>query len=125
MFESDFRIFFADLDHGVTPNLGSFQNIGLVYADKVFAAAHRGLECDVGNSFNFGNSVTHRVKTFFSTCKNTVRADTFASGLAEINVTGEFANEQKIQTGNKFGFQGRSSCEFRIANGRTKIHKKA
>ena len=73
----------------------------------MFVAAHSSFKSNVGNSFHFGNGVAHCVKAFFGTGKSAVRADAFASGLTEVNVTGEFANEQKVQTGDKFGFKRR------------------
>ena len=44
-----------------------------------------------------------------------------ASWLAEVNVTGQFADDQQIQSGNDFRFQRRSACQFRIEDGRTQI----
>ena len=125
MFKGDFRIFFADLDHRVAPNLRSFQHIGFIHADKVFAAAHSGFKGNVGNSFHFGNGVAHCVKAFFGTGKSAVRTNAFASGLTKVNVTGQFSNQKKIQAGDKFRLQRGSCSQFRIANGRAKIHEKS
>lgn len=87
----------------------------------LFAPFLRRLESDMGDTTDFRFSVTHCIETFTGTLKRAVRSRTVASWLAEVNVTGQFADDQQIQSGNDFRFQRRSACQFRIEDGRTQI----
>ena len=101
MGELDIRVFFADFFKDFAPQFGGFQNVGFADGADFFAAFLSGLEGNVGNTADFTFAVFHGVVAFaFAVFQN---AD--AARFAEINIAGEFAHNQNIQTGNDFGFE--------------------
>ena len=69
--------------------------------------------------FRFG--ITHGIEAFPGTFESAIRCGTMTAWLAEVNITGQFANNEQIQSGNDFRFQRGSACQFRIQDRRTQI----
>ena len=70
----------------------------------------------MADATDFGFAVDHRIETDALTVFLA-----HAARLAEIDIAGQFADDQDIQPGNDFRFQRRSIGQFRVKNGRTQI----
>ena len=78
----------------------------------------------MGNALDLGLAVTHGVEGFFGTREMPIGRDAAATWLAEVDVSGQFANDQDIQTCNQFGFEAGGAHQLFVANGRAKVGKK-
>ena len=116
-------IFAVYVGDDVSPELKSFQHIGLVHTSQAFVAFLRSLKGDVGDAADFTFCIAHGVETFVLALERTIRAFAHAARLAEIHVAGQFADDQNIKSGNHFRLQRRCTSQLRIQNRRTKIGK--
>ena len=89
-------VLLAHLDHDVFPELEGFQYVRFVHTGYAFAAFARCLKCHMGNALNLGARIAHGVKGFFRAGEVSVGGGASPTGLAEIDVTGEFANDENV-----------------------------
>ena len=119
------RVLQADFGDHVFPQLEGFQHIGLVHAGDALAAFLRGLEGDMGDALDLRARIAHGVKRFFAAGEVAVGGNAPSARLAEVNVTGEFADDQNIQPSHQFGLEAGRVSQLRVANRRAEIGKQA
>ena len=96
MIERYFGVLLCHLGNGVFPELEGFQHVGFVHTGDFFVALHRRLEGHMRDALNLGHAVAHGVKGFLSAREMPIGGDAAASGLTEIDVTREFADDENV-----------------------------
>jgi hypothetical protein len=69
--------------------------------------------------------VAHGVEGFFGTGEVAVGGYTAAAWLAEVNVTGQLADDQDVQTRNQLGLEAGRAYQLLVANGRAEVGEQA
>ena len=92
MGELDFGVFLGDFDHGLAPEHGVLQDVGLVHRTESLVASHGGGEGDVGDAHDFALLVNHGVNG------NQFAIDLAdALGLAKVDAAREFAHAEHVK----------------------------
>ena len=99
MIERDVGIVCGDFDDDLAPKLHRVKNIGLVDRGDASGSRTRGLKRDMRDAGNLRLGITHRVKAFAGTL---FACD--APGRTEINVAGQFADDEDVEARDNFGF---------------------
>ena len=113
----------ADFSDHVFPELEGFQHIGLVDTGHPFAAFARGLERHMRDAFDLGARIAHCVEGFLAAGEMAVGRNTAATRLAEVNVAGQFANDEDVQPRDQFALQTGCIDQLRVANCRAEVGK--
>ena len=116
---------FADLGDHVLPKLEGLQHIGFIDTGDAFAALLRRLKRDVRNALNFWARVAHGVKRFFAAREMPIGGNPPAPGLAEVNVAGEFPDDQDVQACHQLWLEAGSVGELLVANGGPEVCEKS
>ena len=77
------------------------------------------------NALDLGAAVAHGVERFFGTGEVAIGGDAAAAGLAEVNVAGQFTDDENIQAGNQLGLEAGGAHQLLVANGRAEVGKQA
>ena len=125
MVERDVRVFLVHVGDDVFPEREGFQHIRLVDAGQALVALLRRLEGDMGDAADLAFRIAHRIKPFALALERTVRALAHAARLAEINVAGQFADDQDIEARHHFRLQSGGARQFRVQNRRTQVGEQA
>ena len=90
--ELDLGVFLGDFDHGLAPEHGVLQDVGLVDRAESLVASHGSGEGDVGDAHDFALLVDHGING------NEFAIDLAdAFGLAKVDAAGEFTHTQYIK----------------------------
>ena len=125
MFELDVWVLLSDFGDDVLPELESFQHVRFVYAGDFFIALACRLERNVRNTLNFWAAVAHGVEGFLGAGEVTVGCRAPPTRLTKIDVTGQFSNNQDVQSGHQLGLEAGGINQLRVANGRAEVGKQS
>ena len=123
-------VFLADFRHNVFPELKGFQHVGFVHAGDapLFSArlAFAGsLEGNMGNALDLRAAVAHSVEGFLRTGEMPVYCGAAAARLAEVNVAGEFTDDQNVESGYQPGLQAGRIDQLLVTDGGAEVGKQA
>ena len=103
--QRDVRILGVHLGDDLFPELEGLQHVGLVDAGQAVAALAGGLEGDMGDAADFGLRVAHGVEALALAGERAIDRNAHTARLAEIDVAGQFADDQDIESGHHLRLQ--------------------
>jgi hypothetical protein len=109
MRELDIGILLANARHHVAPELRGLEYVGLVDRADLAASRPGGAERDVADALDLRLAVAHGVEAFALG----VRADPHAARLAEVDVTGELAQDHQIEALDHLALERRGTDQLR------------
>ncbi|CAI8236414.1 MAG: Uncharacterised protein [Alphaproteobacteria bacterium] len=121
MFQFNFGKLIANhARHFFMPQKAAFHDIALFRRGQLFAALHRQITGNTGNALNLISFINLRIDA-----ASLAIAQIFnAARLAEIDPTGQFADNHNIQPLDQLAFQAGGIGQSGETNGRTQIGKK-
>ena len=100
----DLGVVFRDVNHGLAPETGGFQNIGFINGSDLLAPRHGEVKTLDGDAPDFGFAITAFV----------IGAPIIAAFIAEINPARQFAHDNEIHAFQPLAFQRRAVNQGRI-----------
>ena len=98
-------VFGRDLGSDLFPQLHGFEHVGLIDGTQFFAAFTRGGKTDMHDAADFAFGIAHGVEAFALAFERAIFGNADATRLTKINVTGQFTQNQNVQTGHHFGLE--------------------
>ena len=117
MTQLDVRIVPRHTHHDLAPQAGSLKHVGLFHRADLLAALARGVERHARDARDLVLGVHHGVESLALT----VGERTHTARLAEVNIAGEFAHDQEIESGHDLGLERRGRGKLRVENRRAQV----
>jgi len=113
----DLRVLLAHFDDHFTPQLHGVEHIRLVHRAETPVALLRRLETDMGDAADLALRIAHGIETFALA----IGQPADAARLAKVDVAGEFADDQDIQSSHNLRLERGSLHQLGVNQCRAKV----